>query len=63
MFKQRLKTKTRSTTCNHPKHLFAKNKGKCFCGNYYKSNGLIYRNKGDDYIAGNTAEFRYKKKR
>jgi hypothetical protein len=63
MFKQRRKNKThikRLTSCAHPKHLFAKNKGKCLCGNYYKDNGRLLREKGAFFVAGTTADFRYK---
>ena len=59
MFRQRQKKRKRLTSCRHPKHLFTKNKGKCNCGNYYKDNGRIFRNKGDRYVAGTTAEFKY----
>lgn len=59
MFRQRNKDKKRATSCNHPRHLFDGNKKKCFCGNYYKSNGLIYRHKGDRHVAGCSADFRY----
>ncbi len=62
MFKQRRKDRTRLTSCWHPKHVFRKNKGKCLCGNYYKDNGRIFRNKGDRYVAGTTADFKYKRK-
>ncbi len=60
MFKQRLKKKKRLTTCTFLKHVFGANKSKCLCGNYYKANGRLYRKKGDRYVAGTTAEFRYK---
>lgn len=63
MFKQRLKKKTRLTTCRHPKHAFRKNKSKCLCGHYYKDNGRLLRGKGDAYVAGTTADFRYKGKK
>ncbi len=62
MFRQRQKKRKRLTTCQHPKHVFTKNKGKCLCGNYYKDNGRILRKKGDRYIAGTTADFNYKGK-
>ncbi len=60
MFKQKRKAKLRLSTCRHPKHVFRKNKGKCLCGNYYKDNGRIFRNKGDRYVAGNSPRFQYK---
>ena len=62
MFKQRMKNKRRLTKwCEHPKHLFPKNKGKCKCGNYYKYNGIITRKKGDHYVAGTTADFHHRR--
>lgn len=64
MFKQRRKDNfnKRLNFCEGVKHIFPKNKGKCLCKNYYKDNGRIYREKGDRFVAGNTAEFHYKSK-
>ena len=59
MFKQRKKDKKRATSCFGVKHVFPKNKAKCLCGNYYKDNGRIFRQKGDRHVAGTTADFRY----
>ncbi len=59
MFKQRRKDQKRLASCSHPKHVFRKNKGKCLCGDYYKDNGRLLRNKGDQYVAGTIADFRY----
>lgn len=60
MFKQRKKGQKRLSSCFGVKHVFPGNKKKCLCGNYYKDNGRIYRQKGDRHVAGNTSDFHYK---
>lgn len=62
MFKQRKKDQKRLSSCFGVKHVFPGNKKKCLCGNYYKDNGRIYRQKGDRHVAGNSPEFTYKSK-